>query len=282
MPSRSVAAVLCLIVVCGAAVPAAAVDHSSWAVQTLPAAGPAQVVGRAALGCIGGAQPLPAEGPGYQVLRLNRNRYWGHPDLVAYIKKFSTKVAERRLGVALIGDMAQPRGGPMPNGHASHQTGLDVDVWFRLPRSLLPPGERESPKGLAMVRAGGEMTADWSPAQAAMLEIAAGFSEVERIFVNAGIKRAVCGAYPGERPAWVGKLRPWWGHDEHFHVRLNCPADSPDCEPGKPLPPGDGCDEVESWLHAEAKAAAHPVVAAPPRKRDKPPLPDACAAVLQR
>lgn len=281
MPSRSAAAVLCLTL-CAAAAPAAAVDHSPWAAQKLPAGGPAQVVGRTALGCIGGAQALPVEGPGYQVLRLQRNRYWGHPNLVAYVKKFATKVAERRLGVALIGDMAQPRGGPMPSGHSSHQTGLDVDVWFRLPRSPLPPAERDSPNGVAMVRAGGEMTADWSPAQATMLEIAAGFPEVERIFVNAGIKQAVCAAFPGERPAWVAKLRPWWGHDEHFHVRLNCPADSPDCEPGKPLPPGDGCDEVDSWLLSQIKAAARPAVATPPRKREKPPLPEACSAVLQR
>lgn len=273
--------VLLCLVLCAAAGPASALDNSSWAAQVAPAPGPAQVVGKYALGCIGGAEALPAEGPGYQVLRLPRHRYYGHPDLVRFVKAFSARVADKGLGVALIGDMAQPRGGPMPSGHSSHQTGLDVDIWFRLPKIRLAAGERDSPKGLTMVRRGGEMTGDWSPAQARMLEIAASFSEVDRIFVNAGIKRTICQAYPGDKPDWVGKLRPWWGHDEHFHVRLHCPADSPDCEPTKAIPPGDGCDEVASWLQAETRLAGK-AIAKTPRKVEKPALPVKCDSVLQR
>lgn len=273
-------AVLCLAL-CAAARPAAAIDHSAWAAQAAPAPGPAQVVGKYALGCIDGAHALPAEGPGYQVLRLQRNRYYGHPELVAYIKRFAARVAERQLGIALIGDLAQPRGGPMAFGHSSHQTGLDVDIWFRLQKTRLSAEDREMPKGLTMVRPGGAMSADWSPAQARMLEIAAGFPEVDRIFVNGAIKRAVCQAHPGDKPDWVAKLRPWWGHDEHFHVRLKCPADSPDCEPTRALPPGDGCDEVDGWINAEAKLAGKSF-AKKPVKMQKPALPVKCDGVLQR
>ncbi len=273
-------ALLCLAL-CAVAAPAAAFDNSSWAAQIAPAPGPARVVGKYALGCIGGAQALPAEGTGYQVLRLQRHRYYGHPDLVRFVKAFSAQVAERGLGLALVGDMAQPRGGPMPAGHSSHQTGLDVDIWFRLTKLKLPTDERESPKGVTMVRRGGEMSADWSPAQARMLEIAATFPEVDRIFVNAAIKRAVCQAHPGQKPEWVSKLRPWWGHDEHFHVRLHCPADSPDCEPTKAIPPGDGCDELESWLNAQARLAGK-AIAKTPRKVEKPALPVKCDSVLER
>lgn len=264
------------------ALAATAADHSAWARQAVPAPGSAEVVGRHALGCIGGAQALPAEGAGYQVLRLNRNRYWGHPSLVRFITAFAARVDAAGLGIALIGDLAQPRGGPMAYGHSSHQTGLDADVWFRLVRDRLPPDAREAPKGLSMVGAGGQVSPDWGVGPARMLEIAASFPEVDRIFVNAAIKRAVCQAYPGERPAWLTKLRPWWGHDEHFHVRLHCPADSPDCEPAAALPPGDGCDEADSWLDAEARAAGRTAAATPPKKPAKPPLPAKCDGVLRR
>ena len=273
-------ALLCFAL-CAVAAPAAAFDNSSWAAQMAPAPGPAQVVGKYALGCIGGAQALPAEGAGYQVLRLQRHRYYGHPDLVRFVKTFSTQVAENGLGLALVGDMAQPRGGPMPAGHSSHQTGLDVDIWFRLAKLKLPADERDSPKAVTMVRRGGEMSADWSPAQARMLELAATFPEVDRIFVNAAIKRAVCQAHPGHKPDWVSKRRPWWGHDEHFHVRLHCPADSPDCEPTKAIPPGDGCDELESWLHAQARMVGKGT-AKTPHKVEKPALPVKCDSVLGR
>ena len=44
----------------------------------------------------------------------------------------------------LIGDMSQPRGGPMLNGHSSHQIGLDVDIWFTpMPDHELSPEERD-------------------------------------------------------------------------------------------------------------------------------------------
>jgi penicillin-insensitive murein endopeptidase len=270
---------LCLATLLASATPAAAFDNSAWAAQAAPAPGPALVIGRYALGCIGGAQALPAEGPGYQVLRLPRHRYYGHPDLIRFVTGFGAQVARNNLGLALVGDMAQPRGGPMPAGHSSHQTGLDVDIWFRLTQTKLPPQERDSPKGVTMVRPGGEMSADWGPEQVRMLQIAASSPDVDRIFVNAAIKRAVCSAYPGDKPAWVAKLRPWWGHDEHFHVRLHCPADSPDCEPTKAIPPGDGCEEVESWLAAESRLAGK-AVAKTPRKVEKPALPAKCEVVL--
>jgi penicillin-insensitive murein endopeptidase len=62
--------------------------------------------------------------------------------------------------------------------------------------------------------------------------------------VNTAIKKALC-RDAGKDRAWLGKVQPWLGHDWHFHVRLNCPADSPDCEPQPPRPAGDGCTGSE-------------------------------------
>src|SRR4030088_3021604 len=55
--------------------------------KVLPAAMPTHVVGFYAKGCIAGAEGLPINGETWQVMRLSRNRYWAHPDMVALIKR---------------------------------------------------------------------------------------------------------------------------------------------------------------------------------------------------
>jgi Penicillin-insensitive murein endopeptidase len=47
--------------------------------KTEPTAGPSHVVGFYASGCLAGAEALPINGPTWQVMRLSRNRNWGHP-----------------------------------------------------------------------------------------------------------------------------------------------------------------------------------------------------------
>ena len=78
----------------------------------------------------------------------------------------------------------------------------------------------------------------WTPAHAALIKTAAEDPLVQRIFVNPAIKRALC-RDPGHDRAWMSKVRAYWGHDYHFHVRLRCPADSPDCKPQDPVQAGD-------------------------------------------
>ena len=97
-------------------------------------------------GCLQGGVELPTTGPTWQVMRLSRNRNWGHPELVQFLERFAPLAAEATgwKGI-LIGDMAQPRGGPLPFGHKSHQIGLDVDIWFMpMPDRVLSKAEREN------------------------------------------------------------------------------------------------------------------------------------------
>jgi penicillin-insensitive murein endopeptidase len=69
--------------------------------------------------------------------------------------------------------------------------------------------------------------------------------------VNAAIKKALC-RDPGSNRAWLSKMRPYWGHDYHFHVRIVCPADSHECEAQPAPPPQDGCGkELDSWFTAK-------------------------------
>ncbi len=255
---------------------AAAMEPMPWHEHQAPSSGHARAIGSHARGCIGGAVALPVEGAGYQVLRPGRHRHYGHPRLIRFVEDLGRKVAASGLGTLLVGDLAQPRGGPMAYGHGSHQSGLDVDLWFRL--QPLVAAERENPQPIGMVQPDGTVSSAWTGAQARLLKLAAAAREVDRIFVNPAVKRAMCRSAGGDR-LWLRKLRPWRGHDQHFHVRLRCPDDSPKCKAQPPMSPGDGCHEAESWASAGAllEAQLQPRAEAPVR----PPLPQACAAVGQ-
>jgi len=53
-----------------------------------------------------------------------------------------------RFGDTAYCDLGQPRGGPTLSGHRSHQSGLDVDIWFLLSKQAasrtLAYNERET------------------------------------------------------------------------------------------------------------------------------------------
>jgi penicillin-insensitive murein endopeptidase len=251
----------------------------TWSEILAPVAGAPRAVGSYAAGCVQGAVPLPPEGPGFQTMRRSRHRFFGHPVLIHYLQGLGAAVTRQGLGVLSIGDLGQPRGGPMPNGHRSHQNGLDADVWFWLPpdRVVLRVAERETVEAPAMLTPDGNGLdgRQWSHRQADVLRLAAGFDAVARIFVNPVIKKALCEQFPGA--PWLHKLRPWWGHADHFHVRLRCPAGETTCQDQEPLPAGDGCGSDLAWWFSEEARQPPPRVDIP-----KVPLPHACEAILRR
>jgi penicillin-insensitive murein DD-endopeptidase len=187
-----------------------------------PSRGPAKAIGGYSAGCIDGAVALPKRGAGFKVVHPERNRLYGHPLLIGMIRDVGKQLRKLRLGPLGVGDLGQPRGGPAPSGHASHQTGLDVDLFFGTPQRL-----------------------------ARLLELIASDPRVDRVFVSAAIKRDLCEKSRGAE--WLHKVRPWYGHDEHFHVRLACPPDSPECVAQPPVPEGDGCDALDWWFSDAAK-----------------------------
>lgn len=252
-----------------------------WSAVTRPInARPAQSIGSYTAGCISGAAELPINGMGFQLMRLSRKRHFGHPDLKQFIEHLGQSVASQHLGSLLIGDLGQARGGPTLSGHRSHQTGLDVDIWFLLSTQannhILSVNERET-WGAPSVLSGYSDAIDdrqWSPAHEKILEIAANMPEVDRIFVNPSIKRELCRRTTPHN--WLRKIRPWWKHDDHFHVRLKCPTNNPNCQGQESLPAGDGCDASLNWWFSEE--AKHPV---PPKTPPKPlVLPALCDSVL--
>lgn len=209
-----------------------------------------EAVGGYARGCQAGAVQLPETGPTWQAMRLSRNRNWAQPETVDYVQDLSRFAATQPGWEGLyVGDMSQPRGGPMLTGHRSHQTGLDVDIWMLPPDRLnLTPAERENISSISMRRSSGAYTnSRWTPQHEAVLKAAASDPRVARIFVFPGAKVAMCQSATGDR-SWLSKIRPWWGHHYHFHVRLNCPAGDAGCTNQAPPPPGDGCAEAQGWV----------------------------------
>ena len=241
-----------------------------------PAQMPARAIGFYAKGCLAGAAALPIDGPAWQAMRLSRNRNWGHPALVAMVEKLGIEARARDGWPGLlVGDISQPRGGPMLTGHASHQVGLDADIWLTpMPERRLTRQEREDLSATSMLAADG-VSVDpkvWTDAHVRLLKRAASFGSVERIFVNPAIKKALCEATPKEENrAWLHKVRAYWGHYYHFHVRIACPGGSTNCEAQPPLPSDDGCGkELTNWLEL---VKPKPKPATPPETVAKPAPP---------
>ena len=249
-------------------------------------------IGSYARGCLSGGVALPVDGPAWQAMRLSRNRNWGHPKLVNLVERLATD-AQKLDGWPglLVGDLSQPRGGPMLTGHASHQVGLDADVWLTpMPNRKLSNKEREEINAASMLDKT-DLAVDpkiFTADHVKLIKRAASYAEVERVLVHPAIKKALCEASGTDR-AWLGKVRPIAGHYYHFHIRMSCPPGSTSCSPQKPPTGEDGCGkEVQEWL-ARVAPSKGPPAPRPPGYKPPPPkppitlaqLPTECTAVLE-
>ena len=252
-----------------------------FGLEKTSAGGPPRAIGGYAKGCLGGAVELPADGANWQVMRPNRNRAWGHPVLIAFLQRLAAAAADRAQWPGLlVGDIAQPRGGPMLTGHESHQIGLDADIWLTpMPDRRLTTEERDTLSATNVVAENG-LDIDpsrWLPQHAKLLESAARSPGIARIFVNPAIKRALCREATGDR-GWLRRIRPWWGHNYHFHLRLHCPSGEAECQGQAEPPPGDGCGELAWWFTPEG---LHPKPGKPHPPLLVSDLPAVCAALVR-
>jgi penicillin-insensitive murein DD-endopeptidase len=257
-----------------------------FARKLLPAALPPRPIGSYSKGCLAGGEQMPINGDTWQVMRLSRNRYWGHPDTIALLKRLAANVhKDAGWPGILVGDIGQPRGGPALTGHASHQIGLDADIWLTpMPDHMMSREEREEMSAIMMVR-DDRLDVDskvFTAGHVLLLRDAAQEPAVQRIFVNAAIKKALCREAKGDR-SWLAKIRPWYGHDYHFHIRMRCPPGSSECKGQADQGGGEGCgkDELAYWFK---DSIIHPE---PPKEPPKPrtgptlaQLPAACKKVL--
>ncbi len=272
-----------------------AVRHRGPAARVLfgaaktPASLVARSIGFYAKGCLAGGTALPIDGPAWQAMRLSRNRNWGHPKLIALVEKLALEAKEDGWPGLLVGDLSQPRGGPMLSGHASHQVGLDADIWLTpMPDRRLTDQEREDLSATSML-ATDKVSVDpniWTDVHVRLLKRAASSAGVERIFVHPAIKKALCEATAKDTSrVWLAKVQPYWGHYYHFHVRIACPEGSTHCEAQHPRPAEDGCgSELKHWL-ALVKPSPKPPAPTTKPQPTKPgitldQLPAECRSVL--
>lgn len=248
-----------------------------FAAQDNPSAQRPMAIGTYAKGCAAGNVELPQNGPTWQAMRLSRHRNFGQPVTIDFLKDLSAFAATQGWAGLYIGDIGNPRGGPMNSGHASHQMGLDVDIWQLPPRRLnLSASEREELSSIP-VRSSDQrsVTANWTPAHRAIMRQAALDPRVDRIFVAAAVKVEMCRTATAADTPWLQKIRPEAGHDTHFHVRLKCPRGSRHCQTQKPTVSdlskgGSGCDETLAWWVSDAYLNPKPVK---PPKNPQPPKP---------
>ncbi|WP_017345392.1 penicillin-insensitive murein endopeptidase [Pantoea sp. A4] len=256
----------------------AALAATPWQQIHQPIAGQPQSIGSFANGCIVGAQALPLNSPDYQVMRPDQRRYFGHPELLAFIQRLSQRAAQQQLGNVLIGDMGMAAGGRFSSGHASHQTGLDVDIWLQLPKQRWSAQQLLKPQPLDLVAADGKniVARHWQPQVFSLIKLAAEDRDVTRIFVNPAIKQQLCREAGSDR-AWLNKVRPWFAHRAHMHVRLRCPVGSSECQDQPAPPAGDGCGaELQSWFLPKQPDTI------PRSKPLPPPLPASCQVLLDK
>ncbi len=245
-------------------------------------------------GCLAGGVKLEDNGPAWQAMRLSRNRHWAHPVTIRFVKQLAAQARKYDgWNGLLVGDLSMPRGGPMPPSHASHQVGLDADIWLTpMPDRRLTRRERER-LSATFTLTKNHLTVNpkvWTDAHARVIKRATSFREVQRVLVHPAIKKQLC-EWAGTDRGWLSKVRPVRGHNYHFHVRLRCPPGSPGCRGQRPPGGGDGCgaelDRWYKWLHARLKPRPKPKkpVKRKPRKK-KPPLmlaqlPRECRTVLR-
>ena len=254
-------------------------------------------IGSYARGCGAGMVALPETGPTWQAMRLSRNRNYGQPELVEFLEQLSVAATQVGWAGLYIGDMSQPRGGPMTSGHASHQMGLDADVWMLPPRRVnLSRNDRENISSIAVRSADQRsVTANWTPSHRALMKAAASDPRVDRIFVAAAVKIEMCRTATTKDKVWLQKIRPIYGHDTHFHIRLKCPKGATLCQTQSPTVAelsknGNGCDETLNWwvtdyLNPPKGGATPPPDPDTPRKKTPreftmADLPKQCADVL--
>lgn len=255
----------------------------------------AMPIGSYARGCAAGLVELPETGPSWQAMRLSRERNFGHPQMIDFLVDLSQNAQQIGWAGLYIGDISQPRGGPMTSGHASHQIGLDADIWMLPPKRLdLSRKEREEISSIPVRSADQRtVTKNWTKRHRAVLKAAASDPRVDRIFVAASVKIEMCKTASADDKAWLQKIRPVAGHDTHFHVRLKCPKGATLCQTQKPSVSelskgGNGCDASLTWWVTDYLNPPKPTKKPKePVKREKTPreftmadLPKQCRDVL--
>ena len=237
-------------------------------------------------GCIAGAAQLPETGPTWQAMRLGRNRNWGHPEAIAFVERLSAHAATLPGWSGLyVGDISQPRGGPMLTGHASHQSGLDIDIWMRPATRLdLSRGARETLSSISVRRAeGAYVNENWT--RRITRSEAGGLGPGGGADLRLPRRQGADVPRRDRRPGLAEKDQAVVGASLPFSRAAQLPAGAAACEDQTPPPAGDGCADAAQWVANILNPPPPDPNAPPPAPRRElvlADLPRQCAQILSR
>ena len=225
--------------------------------KTEPAKMAARSIGYYTHGCLAGGVALPINGPTWQVMRLSRNRNWGHPTMIKTLEHLAEESAVDRLARlpgrrhGAAARRPDDHRALEPSGRARCRRLADADAGPRAdaPGARGDVGDQCRQRQMER-RAAGRLVGRNTSRSTRCWRRSRG---VERVLANPAIKKALCRDVKGDR-SWLHKIRPVVGHNYHFHLRIVCPADSPDCK-AQPVPPTDeGCGkDLDCVVHQAAR-----------------------------
>ncbi len=225
-----------------------------FARKATPFPGPARSIGGYADGCLGGALRAADHGPRLAGDAAIAQSQLGQSEAHRLPRTIRPQRARRSAGTACWSATCRSRAAARCiTGHASHQIGLDADIWFTpMPDHVLSREEREFNGAVNMVRSRSSRRRSQgmdATRSTQLVRAAAQDPVVTRIFVNAAIKKAMCSeAGIGSRMA-VRRCGRGGATPNTFMSASRCPADSPECKPQPPPDAGDGCGhELDYWF----------------------------------
>ncbi len=174
------------------------------------------------------------QGFGYAFIHAGRQTNWGTKPLVDGLRKIAAymKGAGKAETNLAVGDISSANGGQL-GGHASHQTGRDVDIGFYMTdaRTGKPvetlnfvrfTGGRDGLTGSSEGRAVRfDAERNWMLVQAILANPDPAFKPTH-IFIAKHLESAVLAAAAGspERDRAASLMAFWPGHDNHLHLRV--------------------------------------------------------------
>lgn len=231
----------------------------------LPLVSSAESIGKYQKGCQTEAVSY-AFGGNVKRIFDDRDTAWGQKELIAVIEKVAKKVKEQSLGVLRLGNLSDKDGGNMHPHSVSHQLGLDADISFIVDPKSPVKGAFKSVLDSKKKKVNRKLLTKES---LLVMKLFAQEANVERLLVHPLVKKEICERLPKEK--WMGKIRPWWKHDDHFHLRISCPKGNTECVPQNPPPDHDDCDSeaYHWWFSQEAEDIRQGRQKKPARKTKK-------------
>jgi len=194
---------------------------------------------------------LPADGPNWQAMRPSRNRAWGLPVLIQLMRSASGKLPAAGWAGLLVGDIAQPRGGPMLTGQARirsarcrHLADADAAAPVEPRRARRDAGDQWSSQRMAMIsmRRPGRCQHRRVPRRSPRAWGRTHIPSTRRSAARCAARLVPTGT------GWT-KIRAWWGHNYISTFASPVRTAQAECRSQALPPPGEGCGKEFAGGH---------------------------------